>query len=674
MNKNRNKNFLERFLLLPLFLKFLVLASAFVVGIQIYFIFFYSYSFRDSERASYNNFYGTFSSYTFNLWGGSNTVINQESIHDLFHPPASHQLSPESQQQQQHGEGGKKRSICQICGKIKSVDKLWFSSYFQNLLLGASQHPDDPDYSHYNWTQELLHNLYSSKKSNIYTDTKSSHDTDQTSDKVSHIINILQLHLDHYYNLYEQNNNMNTEYRSNLKQKAKNNKKITSAEPPPPLKIAVVGGSMTEGNGCSTYSDKHTPHIPRGSIMTNPMYCAWPYRLEHFVNSLLSGVETDTSNQQKIIQIISLAEEGTETALMTPLLRNWRYPPQLIPEGPDIIINAYSLSDYSKPPSNDEHNSAENDQNDLYKKVNHEMTSFVDAIESSHPCGHTPLILHLHDLLPMEIMLNSQAVSSDKPTAPSFSYWENVISVEYRDMISTFKAKNKKDINEHSLLFGMDGHMALMWTLTYNFMHVLLQHCENNNFEQPPVISTSSTSKMQQCQDASTGEDPCTFAFFAGPAFDKTFFKPGKLSSYIKPYTVENNGWETNVDMSAGFSRKTGLVASFPHAHLIFEFSPLEKEVNFINLMILRSNQPKWMGGVARFSIYVDATAVDKNEEKPRELSFDVPGFHTKSEPITYPIEVDLKGFKAPVGSILRVSVELVQGTSFKIIGMMFCS
>merc|ERR1712071_299560 len=85
----------------------------------------------------------------------------------------------------------------------------------------------------------------------------------------------------------------------------------------------------------------------------------------------------------------------------------------------------------------------------------------------------------------------------------------------------------------------------------------------------------------------SSRDDPCIFAWFAGPA--GTVFKPRELTTYLTPFITENQYWEASTDMSAGYSRKTGLVATSPGAAIEFEFPAIDKEVRYINLMILKS-------------------------------------------------------------------------------------
>merc|ERR1712127_117957 len=119
-------------------------------------------------------------------------------------------------------------------------------------------------------------------------------------------------------------------------------------------------------------------------------------------------------------------------------------------------------------------------------------------------------------------------------------------------------------------------------------------------------------------------------------------------------FITENQYWEASTDMSAGYSRKTGLVATSPGAAIEFEFPAIDKEVRYINLMILKSNLPKWIGGVTKFQVIVDE---HKKGIPLKELSFEITGSHSKDTPITYPVEVDLKDYKAPIGSTLKLQI-----------------
>ena len=97
--------------------------------------------------------------------------------------------------------------------------------------------------------------------------------------------------------------------------------------------------------------------------------------------------------------------------------------------------------------------------------------------------------------------------------------------------------------------------------------------------------------------------------------------------------------------------------------------------------MTLKSNGDAWVGGKARFALLVKENKVgtgteevDGSNSQWQETSFTIDGSHESPTHITYHFGVDLEDNRAKAGSDVELKVELVEGFSFKILGMMLCS
>ena len=475
--------------------------------------------------------------------------------------------------------------------ELSIAAKRW-TSYVADVL-AASKHPDDPKYSHMEWTKSLLVELSPSAMARALV-------SQPPPKAVARVLQIVR-------------------------------NRLYDADKYPPLRVAVLGGGETEGQGC----DIASVPLPEGSIMANPTYCSWPYRFEQLVNNLAGGM--------KLVEVTNLAEDGTDTAFMTPLLRNWIYPQSLLPHGPDIIINAYTSKDYSSYGAV----SVKDTEKD-------EMEAFIDGVEGSNPCGDPPLIVHLDDSADG----TAAAVGTDR-----------VLSLQYSTpmakVIKTDKAT--KTVPSH-LPFGMAGHLALSWMLTFALGDMALHHCssEQAKAQLAPAIMES------KCKDSDSPDasSRCTFAFFAGPM--GTVTRPNQIQQYVAPYVVENTGWQATTDMSTGFSRKSGLVAMQPGAKLVFQFQDVAKEIRYINLMTLRSSADEWKDGKAKFALLVNNKKGGSKDWL--ETSFEIEGGHALPTHITYHFGFDLKDNTAKVGSDVIFRIESVGATSFKILGIMLCS
>ena len=92
----------------------------------------------------------------------------------------------------------------------------------------------------------------------------------------------------------------------------------------PPVKIAVVGGSVTQGRACF-------------HVLQRASQCAWPYRFELLINQFV-GME--------VIKVYNLALGGTTTGSAgSSVVEYWMYrESDLMEAGPDIIVNSYSTN------------------------------------------------------------------------------------------------------------------------------------------------------------------------------------------------------------------------------------------------------------------------------------------------------------------------------------------
>jgi hypothetical protein len=95
--------------------------------------------------------------------------------------------------------------------------------------------------------------------------------------------------------------------------------------PPPPVKILVMGGSVTFGSNCALVSPWKNPRRRE---------CAWPSRLGAILNGMAGGA---------LVQVDSISMGGTNTATGTVMLEYDLMHKEAL--GHDIVINAYATND-----------------------------------------------------------------------------------------------------------------------------------------------------------------------------------------------------------------------------------------------------------------------------------------------------------------------------------------
>ena len=219
--------------------------------------------------------------------------------------------------------------------------------------------------------------------------------------------------------------------------------------------------------------------------------------------------------------------------------------------------------------------------------------------------------------------------------------------------------------------FAMAGHMAMTWALAFGVLDAALRHC--NTARLPTAVVPAFADPSTTCQDPSTGEPSCPFAVFASP--QGTVTRVMEFRKYLAQYTVSSSGWEVLSDMTTGWSRKTGLVAIGAGANMVLQVKNVNKAVRYLHLMTRKSNVEPWKSGRMRFRVAILSPG---KMDQPLETSLEIDGYHqtsgADSEHITHHFNLDFGDNKAPIGSDIMMSLELVEGSSFKILGIMLCS
>jgi len=167
---------------------------------------------------------------------------------------------------------------------------------------------------------------------------------------------------------------------------------------------------------------------------------------------------------------------------------------------------------------------------------------------------------------------------------------------------------------------------------------------------------------------------PCAFSFVSG--LERNLNQPKVLLSRLKPYLTNNEGWDAVDDNGKnGFVPTKGMGSKFT-----LELKTLSEPVNVLTFMVMKSYGAKWEGSRIRITA-IRREASSGGYEKLVE-AMEISGEHNKKTSETYAHEMVLAGAKSEEGSKmadeggsgdLKVDVELIGGSTFKIMGMAFC-
>ena len=169
-------------------------------------------------------------------------------------------------------------------------------------------------------------------------------------------------------------------------------------------------------------------------------------------------------------------------------------------------------------------------------------------------------------------------------------------------------------------------------------------------------------SECQAQGHRSEGEDheplpkPCIYSWVAN--LERRLDNPQRLTDKLKPHMASNEGWSAADD-----NNKLGWVPSGLGSKFTLEFKRISHEVHAVTWMIMRSYGEKWSDSRLKVDVYSGSELI-KTEE--------VIGYHEKKTSETYNIKMKLaRGVKA--GEDVRIQLELVGGSTFKISGMAVC-
>jgi len=246
------------------------------------------------------------------------------------------------------------------------------------------------------------------------------------------------------------------------------------------VRILVFGGSPTAGSNC--YRTKR---------MKKTGKCAWPGHLETFLNAALAVGEE--KNAAAVFEVVNYAIGATDSSLAVTIMTHGLIPESM--KGPgrevDVVIYAYGVNDF--------HRYGTDDTSFLHR--------FLLATVRLAKCGGLP---------PIPLFLDDLVVGGTVPSVESyhanfveFAQWHDVPLVGYSSVVKNALMRNVLeekllvDWKTDSLHMPRGGHVAVVLTLAYNFLHAVRQHCEDTatpvvgNIAREPATTTAAAAEEQ---------------------------------------------------------------------------------------------------------------------------------------------------------------------------------
>jgi hypothetical protein len=467
---------------------------------------------------------------------------------------------------------------------------------------------------------------------------------------------------------------------------------------PRKVRILVLGGSVADGDKCNPIGVSKQEQRRRK--------CAWPFRLEFMINRFF---------QHDTVEVITATLGGTNTESSIMLMEY-----DLVPSEVDILIQAYT--------TNDMHlhslEKAEAANVTLRDRVFDVTERFIRrALQRCRPSKRpAPLVIYFDDYIGNEQRtIRDSAVAAE--TVSFLANYYGILAVSYADAVRDivygdvweswfspvwfkrrprFKFEFVRQVHP-----GMGMHIVSAWLILYGLLDTILSYCSSRQLHEqgspnllsnvlgnqtdflpyrepklqyglpprlyPDLSLMDVSDRWQKDSDAynknasvCSQSERCIFAWVSRIT-ENCMWSP-QLNATMHAHLVDNTGWEAVYDYF-----KLGWEATGGHkSRFALELTNVSQPISEIMLNVMKSYGTKWTE--SKIHLQVLHRRHDKAEWKPIRLTnSDVLGYHGKNTSEQYASVSKFRKGPVAVGSDLRLSIELVTGNTFKLMGMAVC-
>ncbi len=356
------------------------------------------------------------------------------------------------------------------------------------------------------------------------------------------------------------------------------------------------------------------------------------------------------------------------------------------------------------------------------------LQTFIRVALSSKACSIPPLVINVDDyLVPQHKAILDEL--SYKTTMSQLAKWYDTVAISYAEMVRDIAYGNTTDttfFKANDVHFGYWVHQTIAWSVGFGSLDLLSHYCDdefrlrsitaatalvNGNDEKqpdlhflPPPLTKelklkNVTTEFDEAkhhaivdfkcgnddeklnaadegntESASLGKNPCVISWISSPGM----YGKSDVERFMNSRMVHNQDWNVENSMKEGWANKVGWIANSPNATFTIGFkeNEIDKEVNAVTIVFMRSYGEKWADSRARFTFTADADDRNDNDEgKGNEstlLEADISGVHN----VTLSLSLSEK-FMLPQtvtkGQKMKMKVDLISGSTFKIMGIMLC-
>jgi len=454
------------------------------------------------------------------------------------------------------------------------------------------------------------------------------------------------------------------------------------------LHIMVLGGSVTLGLKCNQNPIDKT-------AVKSGVKCAWAGRWEHLINQVIF-------NGEQVVNVTNSATGSTSSDIGAMALEYQLYQE---PELPDVVVSAFATNDIQHPVP------------PLEKLKN--MERFIAAAESLHSCeNHKPLVVMVDDFCGLPDKEHSvHDVMAHSALIHQATAWHQSMGVSYANIVRTNVYSHPNASVEGGQIplvssgyvchMGMAFHIGMAWTLLYNLLNALVEHC-NEKTSAPPAVTTAITddpfsatelsvqhiphladhhprrstlrSDWTERQEKETlrchqhtdddeqsvaAEKPCTCAWMVSQ-MTGVCAKP-HVKKVLQPVLFSNAGWKHDGSMVK--QPRVGWCPSTAHATFVVRVvADDEKPIQFLNVLYLKTYDQ------GDSLLRVTTKVLHRDGSNKTEGTFELGNLHKVRTSVHYQEKFELPSGGAAPGETVETTFELVRGEKFKIAGLAYCT
>lgn len=246
--------------------------------------------------------------------------------------------------------------------------------------------------------------------------------------------------------------------------------RIQNPKQNPPLRIAVFGGSVTEGFR-SRSNGINLPENQKGF-----QACAWSNKLERILNQVLpvlfSEYKLSESDVQSypLVEVKNYAVSGTDSSIGATILEYNLLGTNLAIT--DVVISAFGANDLQQPVGL---------ERDL---VFSNMQRFHKLVKAQRPCSDLPLLIQISDVLEESLTMGSTSIRDRLRYSSEMletTNWAGIMALSYPDAIRDVIYRDTSDttlIEYGELHPGMTFHTGIALMIAYGLLDGSLQACD----------------------------------------------------------------------------------------------------------------------------------------------------------------------------------------------------